>query len=98
MNLIEVIQVLAVGTGAILLGRVGFTLTRWLDRRLNASRRTPDAEDRLQGLEEECARLRQEVSELQERQDFTERALLKDPTSPGVAAPADRREQARTPR
>jgi HAMP domain-containing protein len=77
MNLIEVTQVLLVATGAVLLGRVGLALTRWLERRLNATRLTSDAADRLQNLEDECARLRREVSELQERQDFTERALLK---------------------
>jgi hypothetical protein len=98
MNVIEVTQVLLVATGAILLGRVGWALTRWLERRLNAPRLTSEAADALQSLEDECARLGQEVSELQERQDFTERALLTDPAPHRVAAPEGYRDRAPTPR
>ena len=97
MNLIEITQVLLVATGAIFLGRVGLALTRWLERRLNAPRLTSEAVDRLQSLEDECARLRQEVSELQERQEFTERALLKDPAPPRVASPGGSRDRVPTP-
>jgi hypothetical protein len=81
MNLIEVVQLLLAGTGVVLLGRVGFALTRWVERRLNHPGLAAEAEDRLRVLEEECSALRQEVTELQERQDFTERALLPAPAS-----------------
>ena len=35
-------------------------------------------EDRIQRLEDEYGALRQDVAEIQERQDFTERALLRE--------------------
>jgi hypothetical protein len=76
MNLIEVVQLIVAGTGVVLLGRVGFALTRWVERRLNHPALGAVAEERLRVLEEECSALRQEVTDLQERQDFTERALL----------------------
>jgi hypothetical protein len=87
MNLIEVVQLVVAGTGVVLLGRVGFALTRWVERRLSHPAPSAEAEERLRVLEEECSALRQEVTELQERQDFTERALLpaekSTPASPG---------------
>ena len=95
MNLIEVVQLLVAGTGVVLLGRVGFALTRWVERRLNHPTLGADAEERLRVLEEECSGLRQEVTELQERQDFTERALLPAPPS-RVAHHDDRQERGLT--
>lgn len=98
MNLIEIAQMAMIATGAVLLGRLGFAVTRWLEGLLNPSRLAPGSENRLQVLEEECARLRQEVTELQDRQDFTERALLQAPPSSGMPAPQDRSERFPTPR
>lgn len=98
MNVIELAQLAMIATGAVLLGRVGFAMTRWLERRLNPSRLGAEAEDRLQVLEEECGRLRQEVTELQDRQEFTERALLNPPPSPGLRAPQEHDERFPTPR
>ena len=92
MNLIEVVQLLMAGTGVVLLGRVGFALTRWVERRLNHPGLAAEAEDRLRVLEEECSVLRLEVTELQERQDFTERALLPSP-APQVPRHDDRQER-----
>lgn len=86
MTLIELAQILMVGTGAVLVGRVGFALTRWVERRLSSSHST-GTEERLQALEEESARLRQELAELQDRQEFTERALLQDPGSSRAVPP-----------
>jgi predicted nucleic acid-binding Zn-ribbon protein len=37
-----------------------------------------DATERIRALEDEQAMLRQELTELQERQDFTERALVRE--------------------
>jgi hypothetical protein len=42
------------------------------------SRRRADTTDRIRALEDEQAMLRQELTELQERQDFTERALVRE--------------------
>ena len=76
MDPVNVIQLVFAGTTAVVLGRLGFALARYVERRLSGS---PDssheAESRLRTVEDECALLRQELSEMQERQDFTERLL-----------------------
>lgn len=99
MDLGDITQLVLVATTALVLGRVGLALARLIERR---SSRTPapppDAEDRLRALEEECTFLRQEVTELQERQDFTERALLHDPAQPRSAAPDPSQARVLTPR
>jgi hypothetical protein len=65
-----------VATTAIVLGRVGLAFARLIERRSSgASALGPESEVRLRVLEEEYTLLRQELTELQDRQDFTERAL-----------------------
>ena len=80
MDLYDITQLAVVATTALVLGRIGWALARLIDRR---AARTPvladDAVERLRVLEEEHLSLRRELAELQERQDFTERALLRDP-------------------
>jgi hypothetical protein len=84
----DLTQLIAVITAALVFGRVGLAFSRMIERRGSPSPALPDeAEDRIRNLEGECATLRQEVAELQERQDFTERALLHDPAR---AKPAPR--------
>jgi hypothetical protein len=76
MDPVNIIQLVFAGTTAIVLGRLGFALARYFERRLSGGQApTPEAESRLRTVEDECALLRQEMSELQERQDFTERVL-----------------------
>ena len=76
MDPVNVIQLVFAGITALVLGRVGFALARYVERRLSGSQGpTQEAEIRLRTVEDECILLRQELSELQERQDFTERLL-----------------------
>jgi hypothetical protein len=72
MDPVNVIQLVLAGTSVLILGRVGFALARYCERRLAGSR-GPEVGSRLQAVEDECTLLRQELSELRERQDFTER-------------------------
>jgi hypothetical protein len=77
MDPISVIQLVFAGTAALVLGRLGFALAGYVERRLSGSQDANlGAENRLRVVEDECTLLRQELSELQERQDFTERVLL----------------------
>jgi hypothetical protein len=81
------------------LGRVGLALARLIERRSSGQPGEPEeTEERLRVLENECLTLRQELTELQERQDFTERALLHD-SSQGQLRPSKAlAERALTPR
>lgn len=89
MDLGDVTQLVLVATTAIVLGRVGLAFARLIERRASTPHAMPtDAEDRLRTVEDECLALRREVVELQERQDFAERALLNDPAR-GRPAPAE---------
>jgi hypothetical protein len=89
MDLGDLTQLVLVATTALVLGRVGLAFARLIERRsTGGSALNPAAEDRLRILEEECTLLRHELSELQDRQDFTERALLHDPVQHKVPAPA----------
>jgi hypothetical protein len=98
MDLGDITQLVLVATTALVLGRVGLALARLIERRASAvSVPTPESEDRLRGLEEECSLLRQDLTELQDRQDFTDRALLHDPAKPHAPAPAPFEERVRTP-
>ena len=77
MDPINVIQLVFAGTSALVFGRLGFALARYVERRLSGSQdANQGSETRLRAVEDECTLLRQELSELQERQDFTERVLL----------------------
>lgn len=97
MDLGDLTQLVLVATTALVLGRVGLAFARLIERRSSPAL-NPDSEDRLRVLEEECTLLRQEVSELQDRQDFTERALLNDPAQSKGPASAPSQERVPTPR
>ena len=93
MEAVEFTQLVFVCTACLVFGRVGLALGRAIERRWAGAATAPaEAEDRLRTVEEECLTLRREVAELQERQDFTERALLHDPARarPVIEAPAER--------
>jgi cell division protein FtsB len=83
MDLADITQLTLVATFTLVTGRIGWSLARLIDRR--ASRQpalTHDAAERIRTLEDEQMALRQEVAELQERQDFTERVLLREQRPP----------------
>jgi hypothetical protein len=99
VDLGDITQLVLVATTALVLGRVGLALARLIERRSAAgSALAPESEDRLRALEDECTLLRQGLTELEERQDFTERALLPEPAKPMVPAPAPAEERVLTPR
>jgi hypothetical protein len=89
MDLGDITQLAFVATITLVLGRIGWSFARLIDRR--ASRQpalSDDAAERIRTLEDEQLALRQELSELQERQDFTERVLLREqPAKRDLAAP-----------
>ncbi len=86
MDLVAITQLTLVATTALVLGRIGWSLARWIDRR--GARQPTESAERLQLLEDEQLALRQELAELQERQDFAERALLRqEGRRSGVPAP-----------
>lgn len=89
MDLGDITQLTFVATTALVIGRLGWSLARLIDRRATRQPAMPeDSVERLRILEEEHLTLRQELAELQERQDFTERALLREPgRSAGAPAP-----------
>lgn len=74
MESIEATQLFLAATAALVLERVGLALPRHIERR--SSGLDHHADDRLRVLKDECPVLRQSVAELQQRQEFTERALL----------------------
>jgi hypothetical protein len=80
MDPVNVIQLVFAGTTALVLGRMGFALARYVERRLAGTQgASHETESRLRAVEDECSLLRQELSELHERQDFTERVLHQGP-------------------
>jgi hypothetical protein len=79
MDPVNIIQLVFAGTTALVLGRMGLALARYFERRLAGTESANQAESRLRAVEDECTMLRQELSELQERQDFTERVLHQAP-------------------
>ena len=79
MDIGDVTQLIFVSTAAFVFGRLGIALVRLIDRR-GASPASAETDARLHAVEDECLALRREVAELHERQDFTERVLLRDPT------------------
>jgi hypothetical protein len=99
MDLGDITQLVLVATTALVLGRVGLAFGRLIERRASGKMASPpETEDRLRALEEECSSLRQELTEVQERQDFTERALLQDSARPRPATRHGPREDIVTPR
>ena len=89
MDLGDITQLAFVATITLVLGRIGWSFARLIDRRASRQPALPDdAAERIRTLEEEQLALRQEVAELQERQDFTERVLLREqPPKRDLAAP-----------
>jgi hypothetical protein len=89
MDIYEITQIMAVVTTGLVFARLGLALARRVERR-PADPAAPAAvgDERLRALEDECVVLRRELSELQERQDFTERLLLRG--SQQVPAPEKR--------
>jgi hypothetical protein len=89
MDLGDITQLALVATLTLVFGRIGWSFARLIDRR--ASRQpaiSHDAAERIRTLEDEQLALRNELAELQERQDFTERALLRQqPPTTELAAP-----------
>lgn len=80
MDLGDLTQLVLLATTALVLGRVGLAVARLIERRATGKPTLiPGTDERLRALEEECTALRQELTEVQERQDFTERALLQAP-------------------
>ncbi len=80
MDIGDVTQLIFVGTAAFVFGRLGIALVRLIDRRGAGSASPGETDARLRAVEDECITLRRELAEVQERQDFAERVLLRDPT------------------
>jgi hypothetical protein len=79
MDLGDITQLALVATVTLVFGRIGWSLARLIDRRpVRQPALSDDAAERIRTLEEEQLALRQDLAELQERQDFTERALLRE--------------------
>ncbi|HEY7505722.1 MAG TPA: hypothetical protein VH700_16605 [Gemmatimonadales bacterium] len=89
MDLGDITQLAFVATITLVFGRIGWSFARLIDRRASRQPALPDAAaERIRALEDEQLVLRQELAELQERQDFTERALLREqPRRTDLAAP-----------
>jgi hypothetical protein len=91
MDLGDITQLAVVATITLVFGRIGWSLARLIDRRaVRQPALSDDAAERIRTLEEEQLALRQEFAELQERQDFTERALLQE-QRPRAEVPAPER-------
>lgn len=99
MDLGDITQLAFVATTVLVLGRVGWALARWIDRRGSAGpAANAELAERLRALEDEQLTVRQDLAELQERQDFTERALVQDRGQTRPAAPAILPDPVITPR
>jgi hypothetical protein len=99
MDLGDITQLVLVATTALVLGRLGLALARSIERRSSGQPGLPgEVGERFLALEDECLSLRQELTELQERQDFTERAFLHDTGQGKPLAPKVVPEPAVTPR
>ena len=79
MDIYEITQIMIVATTGLVFGRLGLALARRVERRPAEPAPDVGGDERLRALEDECAVLRRELSEVQERQDFTERLLLRKP-------------------
>jgi hypothetical protein len=98
MDLGDITQLTFVATTALIMGRVGWALARFIDRRAPRAPGLPEeAAERLRVLEDEQLALRQELAELLERQDFTERALLQERRGLGQAPPPSHPDRVVTP-
>lgn len=82
-------QLAVIATATLVFGRMGWAVAKLIDRRASRPGALPeDAAERLRALEEEQVALRHELDDLQERQDFTERALLREPGTERPPAPS----------
>ena len=91
MDIYELFQITMVGMSGLVFARLGLALARRIERPRAREEARPAADDRVRALEDECAVLRRELGELQERQDFTERLLLRDPGHPAPLGRTDDR-------
>jgi hypothetical protein len=99
MDLGDITQLVLVATTALVLGRVGLAVARLIERRSSGQPGfRGEVGERLAALEGECFSLRQELGELQERQDFTERVLLHDSAQGKPVVPNVVPERVVTPR
>ena len=78
MDMGDITQLTLVATTALVLGRLGWSLARLIDRRSSTRGAPADTTERLRALEDEQAMLRQGLTEIQKRQDFPERALVRE--------------------
>jgi hypothetical protein len=98
MDLGDVTQLVLVATTALVLGRLGLAVARLIERRAVGQAGLPgEVGDHLRVLEDECLALRQDLTDLQQRQDFTERALLHEPAQEKRHAPRVVPERVATP-
>ncbi|MBA3258854.1 MAG: hypothetical protein H0T68_05225 [Gemmatimonadales bacterium] len=87
-RLVEAVRITLIATAGLVFARMGLALARRIERRPSLDPGlNPAAEDRLRVLEEESLLARQELAELHERQDFTER-LLQSRAAPPRFAPS----------
>jgi hypothetical protein len=77
-----------VATVAFVAGRAGLGLARTLECHFTEQRGfTPEATARLLLLEDECAALRRELTEVKDRQDFMDTLFLQRPPNARLATP-----------
>jgi len=99
MDLGDITQLAFVAMTVLVVGRVGWALARFIDRRSPADPgMQAELLDRLRALEDEHHAVRQELAEIQERQEFAERALLRDRAPTRPPAPARHPDRVITPR
>jgi hypothetical protein len=99
MDLGDITQLALVATTVLVFGRVGWALARLIDRRSSADPGVQtELAERLRTLEDDHRTVRQELAEIQERQDFTERALLRDGGQARPPAPVVLPDRVVTPR
>lgn len=93
MDPYDITQITLVLSAGLVLARIGMALARRIERRPDPDAQlAAAAEDRLRSLEEDSAIMRQELMELHERQDFTER-MLQSKSEPPRALRSERPEE-----
>lgn len=84
----DLLALLFVAVAAVLLVRAGWVLVRITEGRFARHRGfSREAENRVLLLEEECASLRRELTDLKDRQDFTEGLFLSGPARRRLSPP-----------